>query len=51
MVEIGDSINESQLTPYNRTLAQELTARAEAQQRILEREVKSLKTLFKNQDL
>ncbi|KAJ3278906.1 hypothetical protein HDU76_009699 [Blyttiomyces sp. JEL0837] len=51
MVEVGKAIKEDKLTPYNRALAQELTARADAQGRILEREVAGLKSLFVGQDV
>jgi indoleamine 2,3-dioxygenase len=51
MVEAGKSVKQENLTPYHRALSQELTARAEAQARILEREVKELKGLFKDQDV
>ena len=51
MVDVGKSIDPAKLTPYNRALSLELTARAEAQARILEREVKMLKTQFKDQDV
>lgn len=51
MVSVGKTIKPDELTPYNRAFAQELTARADAQKRILGREVASLKSMFKNQDV
>ncbi|KAJ3409419.1 hypothetical protein HDV05_004440 [Chytridiales sp. JEL 0842] len=51
MVETGKMINPEQLTPYHRALSQELSARADAQARILEREVKELKSQFTGQDV
>ncbi|KAI9334470.1 hypothetical protein DFJ73DRAFT_852762 [Zopfochytrium polystomum] len=51
MVAVGKTIQPERLTPYNRALAQELTARADAQARILEREVAGLKKLFVGQDV
>ncbi|KAJ3204517.1 hypothetical protein HDU67_009456 [Dinochytrium kinnereticum] len=51
MVEVGRSIVPDKLTPYHRHLAEELTARGDAQARILEREVRGLKSRFSGQDL
>ncbi|KAJ3106068.1 hypothetical protein HDU97_007071 [Phlyctochytrium planicorne] len=51
MVHVGNAINPEKLTPYHRALAQELTARGDAQARILEREVKILKAQFTGQDV
>ncbi|KAJ3195818.1 hypothetical protein HK101_010990 [Irineochytrium annulatum] len=51
MVEVGAKIDHERLTPYHRALAQELTARGDAQARILEREVAQLKAKFTGQDV
>ncbi|KAI8084280.1 uncharacterized protein B0P05DRAFT_33938 [Gilbertella persicaria] len=47
---VSDQINKSQLTESNLIRVEEITKRAQAQKRFLNREVVNLKTRFKNQD-
>lgn len=47
---VSDQIDKSQLTESNMIRVDEITKRAQAQKRFLDREVTNLKTKFKNQD-
>lgn len=47
---VSDQIDKSQLTESNMIRVDEITKRAQAQKRFLDREVANLKTKFKNQD-
>lgn len=48
--EVGAEIPREQLTEANQIRVQEITKRATAQRRFLDREVETLKTKFRNQD-
>ncbi|KAG0318643.1 hypothetical protein BGZ99_005565 [Dissophora globulifera] len=50
MQEVGSKIDASQLLPENKSLVDTLTRRADAQARILDREVATLRTEIKDQD-
>ncbi|KAK3816393.1 MAG: hypothetical protein J3Q66DRAFT_283345 [Benniella sp.] len=50
MQEVGSGIDSNQLLPENKSLVDILTKRADAQARILEREVAHLRTEIKDQD-
>jgi indoleamine 2,3-dioxygenase len=50
MLEVGGNINRNNLTDENRDSLDAISKRADAQKRVLEREVASLKTAFKDQD-
>jgi indoleamine 2,3-dioxygenase len=48
--DVSDQIDKSQLTESNKIRVEEITKRALAQKRFLDREVATLKTKFKDQD-
>lgn len=50
MLEVGGSINRSNLTDENKDALDAIWKRAEAQKRVLEREVITFKQVFKDQD-
>lgn len=50
MQEVGAKIDERALLPENKALVDVLTKRADAQARILDREVAQLRTEIKDQD-
>ncbi|KAG0051714.1 hypothetical protein BGZ83_003383 [Gryganskiella cystojenkinii] len=50
MQEVGSKIDNSKLLPENKNLVEVLTKRADAQARVLEREVAQLRTEIKDQD-
>lgn len=47
---VSDQIDKSKLTESNLIRVEEITRRAQAQKRFLDREVANLKTKFKDQD-
>lgn len=48
--QVSDRINRDDLTESNLIRVEEITKRAQAQKRFLDREVTNLRTKFKNQD-
>jgi indoleamine 2,3-dioxygenase len=50
MLQVGGSINRSKLTDENKDALDAIWKRAEAQKRVLEREVITFKQVFKDQD-
>ena len=50
MISVGERIDVSKLTKENKVLAGKMKTNAEAQKRILEREVAGLQTKYKDQD-